>query len=396
MREGKRKETNSTTIGIHGGEEHNPTSAVTTPIFQSTTFGYSSPAEIAEAMKATAHPQFYGRYATPNTKEVESIVAKLEGGEVGLALASGMAAVTLVLLNQLKAGDHLVVQRNIYPTTYNFIRRKLPSYGIDFTFVDQADLNSFEQAIRNETRLLYVETPANPMLTLTDLTRISDLAKNNNLVSVVDNTFATPYNQNPLDLGCDIVLHSATKYLSGHSDVVAGVVVSDRETMEKLWQDHVLFGSVLHPFEAWLLSRGLKTFALRMDRHNSNALAVASYLHEHPRVNRVYYPGLDVHPQHELAKEQMTGGFGGMVSFVLEGGEGAAHRFLEKLELITLAVSLGGVHSLISHPQSTISSVQGDEVRSATGVEGGSLRLSVGLEDVSDILFDIEKALSVL
>ncbi|MGB3714271.1 MAG: aminotransferase class I/II-fold pyridoxal phosphate-dependent enzyme [Candidatus Promineifilaceae bacterium] len=396
MGAGNRKESNFNTIGIHGGEEHNPTSAVSSPIFQSATFGFLNPDDISAAMASKAHPQFYGRYATPNTKQVESILAKLEGGEAGLAVASGMAAVALVLLNQLKTGDHLVAQRNIYPTTYNFIRRKLPQFGIDFTFVDQEDSNSFEQAIRSETRLLYVESPANPMLSLTDLEDVSRLAKTHDLISVVDNTFATPYNQRPLELGCDIVLHSATKYLSGHSDVVAGVIVSDQDTMERMWHDHVLFGSVLHPFEAWLLGRGLKTFGIRMERHNQNAMDVASFLLDHPKIDRVFYPGLVVHPQHSLARDQMLGGYGGMVSFSLKGGKTAAFRFLEGLELITLAVSLGGVHSLISHPQSTISSVQADEVRTSVGIEEGLLRLSVGLEDDSDILSDIEKALSAL
>lgn len=396
MGDGNGKESNFDTIGIHGGQEQNPTSAVASPIFQSATFGFLNPEDISEAMAAVAHPQFYGRYGTPNTKQVESILAKLEGGEAGLAVASGMAAVALVLLNQLKAGDHLVAQRNIYPTTYNFIRRKLPQFGIDYTFVDQEDSNSFEQAIRSETRLLYVESPANPMLSLTDLDYVSKLAKSQNLVSVVDNTFATPYNQNPLKLGCDIVLHSATKYLSGHSDVVAGVIVSDQDTMDRMWHDHVLFGSVLHPFEAWLLGRGLKTLGIRMERHNSNAMAVASFLLAHPKIGRVFYPGLAVHPRHSLAREQMLAGFGGMVSFSLIGGETTAYRFLEGLELITLAVSFGGVHSLISHPQSTISSVQADEVRNSVGIEGGLLRLSVGLEGESDILSDIDQALSAL
>jgi methionine-gamma-lyase len=396
MGDSNRQKRDINTIGIHGGEEHNPTSAVSSPIFQSATFGFRNPEDISVAMASRAHPQFYGRYATPNTKQVESILAKLEGGEAGLAVASGMAAVTLVLLNQLKAGDHLVAQRNLYPTTYNFIRRKLPQFGIDYTFVDQEDSNAFEQAIRSETRLLYVESPANPMLSLTDLDYVSRLAKSRNLVSVVDNTFATPYNQRPLELGCDIVLHSATKYLSGHSDVVAGVVISDQDTIDRMWQDHVLFGSVLHPFEAWLLGRGLKTFGIRMERHNSNGMAVASFLLEHPMISQVFYPGLDVHPHHHLAKRQMRAGFGGMVSFCLRGGETAAYKFLEGLELITLAVSLGGVNSLISHPQSTISSVQADEVRTSVGIEGGLLRLSVGLEDEGDILSDLDKALSSL
>lgn len=387
------KERHFQTDGIHGGEEGNPSSAVSSPIFQSATYLFSDPQEIATAMASDAHPQFYGRYASPNTKQAETVIAKLEGGEAGLVLASGMAAISLVLLNQLEAGDHLVAQRNIYPTSFNLICKKLPKLGIESTFVDQDDPMSYERALRGNTRLLYVESPANPMLSLTDLRHVARLAKTKNLICVADNTFATPYNQRPLELGFDIVVHSATKYLSGHSDVVAGAIVSNQETINQMWHDHILFGGVLHPFEAWLLGRGLKTFGVRMERHNSNAMSVAKYLNEHPAVDSVSYPGHASHPQHALAREQMDSGFGGMVSFTMKGGESAAFSFLKKLKLISLAVSLGGVYSLISHPQTTISSVQAEEVRSSIGVQGGLLRLSVGLEDVNDLLVDLEKSL---
>lgn len=381
------------TDGIHGGEEENPTSAVSSPVFQSSTYLFDDPEEIAAAMASDAHPQFYGRYASPNTKQAESVIAKMEGGEAGLVVASGMAAISLVLLNQLKAGDHLVAQRNIYPTSYNLISKKLPQLGIECTFVEQADRESFDKALQDNTRLIYVESPANPMLTLTDLRYVARLSKANNLVCVADNTFATPYNQRPLELGFDMVVHSATKYLSGHSDVVAGVIVSSQETIARMWHDHILLGGVLHPFEAWLLARGLKTFGVRMERHNSNAMAIAAYLNDHPAVESVSYPGHSTHPQHMLAKEQMTSGFGGMVSFTLKGGQSAVFSFLENLKLISLAVSLGGVHSLISHPQTTISSVQAEEVRSSLGIQGGLLRLSVGLEDVEDLLADMGNSL---
>ncbi len=384
------------TTGIHGGEEQNPTSGVSSPIFQSSTFRFSDPREMAAAMATKAHPQFYGRYGTPNTRQVESALAELEGGEGALVTASGMAAISLVMLSLLKAGDHLVAQRNIYPTTYNLIHKKLSNLGIEVTFVDQGDQLEFENAVRSNTRLIYVESPANPMISLTDLRHIAALSQAHNIISVVDNTFATPYNQQPLELGCDIVIHSATKYLSGHSDVVGGVIVSDQETIENIWRDHILFGAILHPFEAWLLGRGLKTFGIRMERHNSNARAVAEFLENHKAVKKVHYPGLATHPQHELARDQMPGGFGGMMSFNLEGGESAAFEALERFEIISLATSLGGDHSLISHPHSTVSSVQSEDVRSTVGVDAGLLRLSVGLEDVEDIITDLENALSAL
>lgn len=381
---------------IHDGSEQNPSSAISSPIYQSATFRFDKAEDIAEAMVAQAHPLFYGRYATPNTKQVEATVASLEGGEDALAVASGMAAVTLVLMTFLEAGDHVVAQNTLYPTTSKLIAHKLPALGIGSTIVDQTDVDAFAQAIRPETRLLYVETPANPTLTLTDLSALAELAHEKEIVAVADNTFATSYNQKPLSLGFDVVLHSATKYLSGHSDVVAGVVVSDAARIEAMWNTHVMFGPVLHPMEAWLLRRGLMTFDMRMAQHNANALAVARFLMHHPAVADVYYPGLESHPQHALARRQMPGGFGGMVCFDLKGGREAGYRLLQELELISLAVSLGGTHSLITHPASTVSAVQSEEEIAASGVQPGLVRLSVGLEDVADIIADLDQALDVV
>lgn len=382
------------TRAIHDGEAHNPSPAVSSPIFQSATFKFDSPEAIAAAMVAEAHPQFYGRYATPNTKQVEATVAGLEGAEAALAAASGMAAVSLVLLTFLRQGDHVVAQKTLYPTTTKLLQRKLPTLGIEATLVDQEDPEAFAAAIRPNTRLIYAETPANPTLSLTDLQAVAGLGKEQGLVTVVDNTFATPYNQQPLSFGIDLVLHSATKYLGGHSDVVAGVIAGRPEHLSRLWETHVMLGAVLHPFEAWLLQRGLQTFGLRMARHNENALAVAEYLAGHPAVGAVYYPGLSSHPQYELARQQMPGGYGGMVSFDLKGGRQAGYNFLQRLKLIALAVSLGGTHSLITHPASTVSVVQTDEEIAASGVQPGLVRLSVGLEDVEDIIADLDAALA--
>ncbi|MCA9960015.1 MAG: aminotransferase class I/II-fold pyridoxal phosphate-dependent enzyme [Anaerolineales bacterium] len=379
---------------IHAGDAANPTTAVSAPIYQSATFRFDSPEAIAAAMTSEAHPLFYGRYATPNTKQVEATVAKLEGGEAALAVASGMAAISLVILGHLHAGDHLLAQQSLYPTTYRFFHEMLPQLGITTTFVDQTDVDAFAAAIQPNTRLIYTETPTNPTLSLTDLTAVAALARSHNLLTVTDNTFATPYNQRPLQLGIDIVLHSATKYLAGHSDVVAGVIVSDQACISELWRTHMLLGGVLHPMEAWLLERGLKTFAVRMKQHNENATAVAHFLQTHPAVRQVYYPGLPAHPQYDLAQRQMSGGYSGMVCFDLKGGRQAGYDLLQRVKLISLAVSLGGVHSLITHPASTISAVQSDAEIAASGVMPGLVRFSVGLEDAADLIADLEQALA--
>lgn len=381
------------TMLIHSGDAHNPSSGVSSPIYQSATFRFDEPEAIAAAMVATAHDQFYGRYATPNTRQAEATLAALEGGEAALTVASGMAAVSLVLLTLLKQGDHVVAQRTLYPTTAKLFQQKLPTLGIEATLVDQTDPAAFAAAIRPNTKLIYVESPANPTLSLTDLTAVAQLAQTHGLLTVADNTFATPYNQRPLELGIDAVLHSATKFLAGHSDVVAGAIVSRRPLIEAMWQTHVMLGAVLHPMEAWLLERGLKTFGLRMARHNANAQVVAEFLNEHPAVAEVFYPGLAGHPQHELARRQMPGGYSGMVCFDLRGGRAAGYQLLQRLKLISLAVSLGGVHSLITHPASTISAVQDENEIAASGVRPGLVRLSVGLEDVDDIVADLERAL---
>lgn len=382
------------TRSIHAGDAANPSSGVASPIYQAATYRFEEPADIAEAMVSVAHPQFYGRYASPNTQQVEATVAALEGGEAALALASGMAAVSLALLGTLKAGDHVVAQTTHYPTTYKLICHKLPSLGIERTLVDQTDLEAFAAAVQPNTRIIYMESPANPVMSLTDIAAVSELAQKKGIITIVDNTFASPFNQRPLTLGADLVLHSATKYLGGHSDLVAGVIAGSKKRIDQLWHEHVMLGGVLHPFDAWLLERGLKTFGLRMARHNENGLAVARFLAGHPAVSEVYYPGLPEHPQHELARRQMTGGFGGMVCFDLRGGREAGYQLLKRLKLITLAVSLGGVHSLITHPASTISAVQSDEEIAASGVRPGLVRLSVGLEDAADLITDLEQALS--
>jgi methionine-gamma-lyase len=379
---------------IHASDAHNPSTAVSSPIYQSATYHFDTPEAIAEAMITVGHEQFYGRYASPNSKQAEATIVDLEQGEAALAVASGMGAVSLVLLGLLQAGDHIVAQQCHYPTTTKLIQHKLPALGIESTLVDQTDPDAFAAALRPNTKLIYLETPVNPLLSLTDLAAVADLARAHDITTVTDNTFATPYNQRPLTLGIDLVLHSATKYLAGHSDVVAGVVVGDEERIGRLWHEHVMLGGVLHPMEAWLLERGLKTFGMRMERHNANGLAVAQFLADHSAVAEVHYPGLPGHRQHELAQRQMPGGYSGMVCFDLKGGRAAGYQLLQRVRLIKLAVSLGGVHSLITHPASTISAVQSDEEIAASGVRPGLVRLSVGVENAEDIIADLAQALA--
>ena len=343
---------------------------------------------------AVAPPAYYGRLATPNTKQVEGMLADLEGAEAALAVGSGMAAVTIALMANLRAGDHVVAQVTHYTATLTQMTTTLPRYGIAVTQVDQTDTEAFARAIRPNTRLLYTESPTNPTLDLTDLRATAAIAHAAGALAVTDNTFASSYNQRPLELDYDVVIHSATKYLNGHSDVTAGVILSTRERVAAMWDYLRQYGPVLHPFDAWLLQRGLRTYTLRMERHNQNAAAVARFLEAHPAVARVYYPGLASHPQHDLARQQMSGGFGGMIAFEVAGGYEAAYRFVAHTELCVLAVSLGSVETLIAHPASMVHSFQSPDERDAAGIAPGLIRLSVGIERAEDIIDDLDRALS--
>jgi methionine-gamma-lyase len=395
------------TTAIHAGDPANPTSAVVCPVFQTATYAFDSPDVMAENNIIDQNHQLYGRYGSPNVRQVELTVAALEGGEAASVVASGMAAVSLVYFTFLRPGDHVIAQNVHYPTAINLLKR-FQEMGVELTFVDNTDADAFKRAMRPDTRLIYVETPANPVLTLTDLSAVAELAETENrrrggptarqVLTCIDNTFASPYNQKPLSFGIDMVLHSATKYLAGHSDVVAGVVVASKAHQQLMWATHKMLGAQLHPQEAWLLERGMKTFDMRMARHNSNAMAIAKYLESHPAVAQVFYPGLPSHPQHALAKRQMNWqkneGYGGMVCFDLKGGRDAGYSLLQRIRLVKLAVSLGGVHSLITHPASTIVSILGDAAAIArAGVKPGLVRFSVGCEDVNDLIADLKQAL---
>lgn len=379
---------------IHGTHELGVAAPVAPPIFQTSTFQMRTPEEGAEMAVSIAPSMLYGRLATPNTKQVEAMLAGLEGAEAALAVGSGMAAVTIALMANLRAGDHVVAQLTHYTATLSQMTTTLPRYGIEVTQVDQTDLEAFARAMRPNTRVVYTESPTNPTLDLTDLQATAAIAHAGGALAITDNTFASSYNQRPLDWGYDIVIHSATKYLNGHSDVTAGAILSTRARIDAMWDYLRQYGPVLHPFDAWLLQRGLRTYTLRMERHNQNAEAVARFLEGHPAIARVYYPGLPSHPQHELACRQMTGGFGGMVSFDVKGGYEAAYRMVARTKICILAVSLGAVETLITHPASMVHSFQSDAERSAAGIAPGLIRLSVGIERAEDIIYDLDQALS--
>lgn len=378
---------------LHGTRPAHEAAPVAPPIYQTSTFQMRTPEEGAEMATAIAPPMLYGRLATPNTKMVEAMLADLEGAEAALATGSGMAAVTIALMANLRAGDHVVAQLTHYTATLSQMTTTLPRYGIEVTQVDQTDVDAFARAVRSNTRIVYTESPTNPTMDLTDLRATAEIAHSVGALAITDNTFASSYNQHPFDFGYDVVLHSATKYLNGHSDVTAGVIVSSAERIAVMWDYMRQYGPVLHPFDAWLLQRGLRTYMLRMEKHNQNALAVAQFLEGHPAVARVFYPGLPSHPQHDLARAQMTGGYGGMLAFVMKGGFAAAYRTVARTEVCVLAVSLGAVETLITHPASMVHAFQSDAERDAAGIEAGLIRLSVGIERAEDIIDDLDRAL---
>jgi cystathionine beta-lyase/cystathionine gamma-synthase len=375
------------TRAIHAGQEPDPsTGAVMTPIFQTSTYAQAGLGE---------HKGYeYSRSGNPTRTALESCLAALEDGQYGLAFASGLAAEHAVL-SLLNAGDHLVSCDDLYGGTYRLFERVLKRYSVETSYVPaSASVQAYEQAIRPNTRMLWLETPTNPLLTLVNIRALADMAHRHNLLVVVDNTFASPYFQQPLQLGADIVVHSTTKYINGHSDVIGGaLVINDSPTYESLKFFQNAAGGVPGPFDVWLTMRGIKTLAVRMRQHAENAMLVARFLAEHPRVEKVYYPGLPSHPDHELAKRQMSG-FGGMVSFQFKGTYDDVARMVRGFEVFMLAESLGGVESLVCHPASMTHASIPREIREARGLTDTLLRLSVGIEDSEDLLADLERALA--
>ncbi len=379
------------TRAIHAGQEPDPTTgAIMTPIYTSSTYVQESPG---------VHKGYdYSRSINPTRKALEACIADLEGSSYGYAFSSGMAACSTVL-EVLNSGDHVIAMDDLYGGTYRLfedVRKR--SAGLEFTFSDLSDFSTVESSIRNNTKMIWVETPTNPLLKIVDLKKIAKFAKENNLISVCDNTFCSPYIQNPLELGFDIVVHSATKYLNGHSDLIGGIVVCSNHKTELA--DQILYlqnaiGSIMNPFDSFLLLRSLKTLAVRMERHCENAMQIASFLDSHEAIEKVIYPGLQSHQQHDLAKKQMKH-YGGMITLILKGGLDSARLFLERTEIFSLAESLGGVESLIEHPAIMTHASIPPDVREEIGITDGLVRLSVGIESLDDLIQDLKVALKGL
>lgn len=373
---------------IHGGQHFEKTTgSVMTPIFQTTTFAQTSPGKPVGDYE-------YARSANPTRTALEESLASIENGVRGLAFASGLAAIDAVM-KILKPGDEVVAIDNLYGGTYRMFTRVYEDFGIKFHYVDMTDLVKLEALINANTKLIWVETPTNPLMIVVDIAAISKITKKHHILLAVDNTFATPYLQKPLDLGADIVMHSATKYLGGHSDVMAGaLIVNDKELGERLHFAQFATGGILGPMDCYLVLRGIKTLHLRMQRHCENGIKVAEFLNAHSLVRTVFYPGLESHPNHEIAKKQMIGGFGGVVSFTFNSGKVEdAVSFFQKLKIFTLAESLGGVESLANHSATMTHASVPAEKRAEIGITDDLVRLSVGVEDIDDLLADLKQAL---
>jgi len=377
---------------VHTSREFNRTSAINPPIWQTTTFRAESSEHFAALAKSVKPSEYYSRYGNPTHEQVEAVMAALEGGEAAMVTASGMGAISTSVMSLLERGDHVVAQRNLYANTTALLDDLLPRWGIECTFVDYTNAERWAEALRPNTKLIYAETPTNPLMRLTDLRVVGALGKTHGITTIVDNTFATPVNQRPLQYGIDVVVHSATKYLGGHSDVTAGVIIGSPAFIERAWRFHIVMGAALSPFDAWLLLRGLRTLGLRVERHNQNALMVARFFESHPKIERVNYPGLKSHPQHKLAQEQMSG-FTGMMSVELRGGYETAERFIASLKLGSYAASLGGFETLLVHPAAMWGDTLTEAQRRAMEVGENLVRISVGLEDEQDLIDDFSQAL---
>ncbi len=389
----KRQKRRPETAAVRGADDlEKKNGPVGTPIYQTSTFEVT---DNEEQQRVTSTDRYYTRWGNPTNTVAEEAVAAIEGTEAARTFASGMGAITTTILALLKAGDHIVAQRDVYGGVTKFFTQWLPRVGIETTLVDTNDLEQHERAIRPNTRMLYLESPTNPSLRVVDMKKMATIARQHKLISMIDSTFGTPINQRPAEFGIDVVMHSGTKYLSGHADLTCGVVAGRQELMEEIWETRTTLGNCMDPHAAWMLIRGLKTLAVRVARQNENALRVAEFLGQHGKVRRVYYPFLKSHPQHAIAREQMSGG-GGMVTFEVEGTGEDARRVSEAMRLFTLATSLGGVESLVSIPVLTSHAMISAELREKMGVTEQMIRLSVGIESGDDLIEDLERALEAV
>ncbi|HET9178608.1 MAG TPA: PLP-dependent aspartate aminotransferase family protein [Terriglobia bacterium] len=382
------------TLAVHAGEDPCPaTGALDTPIYQSTTFVSADADEMAAVYGEQKPGYMYTRYGNPTIHALESKLAALEGGEAALATASGMAAVSTAILGYVKTGDHVVAARSLYGATYNFLNRKLPRMGASATFVDSARVEDFEKALKPNTRLIYFETPSNPVLEVVDIAAVAALGLARGIPTMLDNTFASPALQQPLRMGATVSVHSATKYLCGHGDAMGGAIIGPRDYISLLVHEVIRdFGGVISPFNAWLILRGIRTLHLRMPAHCSNARQIAEFLAAHRNVEHVYYPGLPHHRGHEVAKKQMSD-FGAMISFEAKGGYEGGKQVMDRVKLFARAASLGDTRSLILHPASTSHRAVPPEDRRAIGITDGLVRLSVGIEAAADLIADLDQAL---
>lgn len=381
------------TRALHADRPSSDDLGVSPPLYQSVNYRARDADHFAAQSSASLRDDFYARSGNPTSARLVKVIADLEGGETGMVFASGMAAAATAIMAHVKSGDHIVAQRNHYIGTTELITNLLPRFGVEYTLVDQRSVEAFAQAMRPNTRLVTLETPVNPLMHITDLKAVCELAHAHGAITFCDNTFATPINQRPINLGVDIVMHSATKYIGGHHDLLAGSLTASRETMERIWALSMVTGGIGAPFNAWLALRGIRTLELRVRQQNASALAIARYLESHPAVRQVFYPGLESHPQHALACRQMSG-FGGLLTFDLAGGYEAGKAFLERLTLVTNAASLGGVSSVAIQPAVLFGGRLSQEAIEVQGITPGLIRFAAGIENTQDLLNDIEHALA--
>lgn len=390
-----KKEYGFATKQIHGGHTKNLPGALTSPIYQSSTFVFDNAQQGAKRFAGEEDGFIYTRLGNPTELELEDKLAALDGAEAGLVTASGMGAISSTMHTFLKAGDHVVASEVVYGCTHALLDEGLRKYDIDVTLVDTTDTALIEASIKDNTKMIYIETPANPTLDISDIPAIAAIAKAHDLLFVVDNTFCTPYIQRPIELGADITVYSATKYLNGHGDVVAGAITGRKELLDQIHMRGMkdLTGSIISPFDAFLVSRGLKTLDIRMEKHVKNAQEVVAYLEKHPKIEKIYYPGLKSFKGYETAQKQMALP-GAMISFELKGGRAAGEKLMDAVQLLTLAVSLGDAETLIEHPASMTHATYTPEDLQKAGISEGLVRLSIGLEDAKDIIDDLDQALA--
>jgi cystathionine beta-lyase/cystathionine gamma-synthase len=380
------------TRAVRAGERVDPeTGAVVTPIYETSVFAFTSTQQLIDAVSEKSSRDVYTRWSNPTITAAERKIAELESAEDCAVFSSGMAAISTAIISLVSPGDHIVSIRELYGGTVELLSNLMTKFEVLTTFVEATNTGEMESAVRDNTKLLFLETPTNPTLKLVDLSKVAEIAKRNDAKKLVDNTFATPYNQQPLRFGCSLVIHSATKYLAGHNDVTAGAAAGSEELIEPMKKLRRILGAVLDPHGAWLMLRGMKTLSLRMEKQNANGQKVAEYLEAHPKVERVYYPGLSTHPQHSLAKRQMKG-FGGVLSFELKGNLNRAVKFVDNLKLALIAPSLGGTETLVSQPSTVSHYFMNPDERRKAGISDSLIRLSLGIEDPEDIISDLAQA----